>query len=78
MHICIQSLEEVLIRGKTLFKNFISVSKDAEFHADYKSIEKIKKLHVRIISMQYLIERGSHRQPGERTRDQERKLQEQI
>jgi hypothetical protein len=37
--ICIQSLEKVLIRAKK-FKNSKWVSKTAEFHADFKSVEK--------------------------------------
>jgi hypothetical protein len=79
MHICIQSLEEVLIRGNILFKIFISVSKDAEFHADYKSIEKIKKTacsyHLDAISYRERVSQAARRK---NEGPLERKLQEQI
>jgi hypothetical protein len=43
MRICIQSVEKMLIRAKKIvfFKNSIWVSKNAEFYADYKSVEKV-------------------------------------
>jgi hypothetical protein len=41
VRICIQSLEKMQIRAKTFFlKKSILVSKNAEFHADFKSFEK--------------------------------------
>ena len=42
--ICNQSLQKVLVRAKKyLLKNSIWVSKNAEFHADFESVEKVLK-----------------------------------
>jgi hypothetical protein len=43
MRICIQSLEKMLIRAKQnfFFKNSTWISKNAEFHADFKSVKKV-------------------------------------
>jgi hypothetical protein len=44
MRICNQSLEKVLIRAKKiLFKNSIWLSKNADFPADFESVEKVLK-----------------------------------
>ncbi len=45
MRICNQSIQKVLIRAKKKFsfKNSIWVSKNAEFHSDFKSVEKVLK-----------------------------------
>ncbi len=44
MRICIQNVEKMQIRATTekfFFKTSIWVSKNAEFYADYKSVEKV-------------------------------------
>jgi hypothetical protein len=44
LRICNQSVQKVLIRAKKfLLKNSLKVSKNAEFHADFKSVEKVLK-----------------------------------
>ncbi len=45
LRICNQSLQKVLIRATKIFslKNLIWVSKNAEFHADFESVEKVLK-----------------------------------
>jgi hypothetical protein len=42
LRICIQTLEKMLIGAKKMFSS-IWVSKNAEFHADFKSVEKVFK-----------------------------------
>ncbi len=45
LRICNQSVQKVLIRANIfiLFKNSMWVSKNAEFHADFESVEKVLK-----------------------------------
>jgi hypothetical protein len=53
MRICYQSFKKVLKREKFFFffKNSIWVSKNAEFHADFESVEKgLKKCIKKVIS----------------------------
>ncbi len=43
LRICNQSLQKVLLGAKQIFslKNWMWVSKNAEFHADFESVEKV-------------------------------------
>ncbi len=52
MQICVQSLEKVPTRAKRFFNSkFFMVIKNAEFHADFKSVEKVyKKCIKKVIS----------------------------
>jgi hypothetical protein len=44
VRLCIQSLEKIkILANKFVFKNSLWLSKNAEFHADFKSIEKVLK-----------------------------------
>ncbi len=44
LRICIQSLEKNAKRSKKMFSS-IWILKNAEFHADFKSVEKVKKIY---------------------------------
>ena len=61
LRICNQSLQKVLIRAKKIFviKNSIWVLKNAEFLADFESVEKVwKKMHNKKVISKNVTQKG--------------------